>query len=71
MSIETYQGVVENGQIKLSISVKLPEKVKVYVIIPNEKENPKFDLAKMAAEMPKDYQPNEKGFGKPVGKEIW
>ena len=71
MSVETYQGVIENGQIKLSISVKLPEKAKVYVIIPDEKDKPKFDLAKMAAEMPKDYQPGEEDFGKPVGKEVW
>ncbi len=71
MSIETYQGVIENGQIKLSISVKLPEKAMVYVIVPDEKEKPKFDLAKMAAEMPKDYKPREEDFGKPVGKEVW
>jgi len=71
MSVETYQGVIENGQIKLSVSVKLPEKATVYVIVPDEKKKPKFDLAKMAAEMPKDYQPNEEGFGKPVGKEVW
>ncbi len=69
MSVETYQGVVKNGQIKLSISVKLPEKAKVYVVVLDEK--PKFDLAKMAAEMPKDYQPCEYGFGKSVGRETY
>lgn len=69
MSIETYQGKVENGQIKLTVSVKLPENKMVYVIVPDEKS--KFDLAEMAARMPKDYQPNEEDFGKPVGKEIW
>jgi antitoxin component of MazEF toxin-antitoxin module len=69
MSIETYQGIIENGQIKLSVSVKLPENKTVYVIIPDEK--PEFDLAEMAARMPKDYQSNEEDFGKPVGKEVW
>lgn len=69
MSIATYKGTVKNGQIKLLIDVKLPEKTEVYVVVPDEK--PKFDLAKMAAEMPKDYQPGEEDFGKPVGKEIW
>ncbi len=69
MSIETYQGKVENGQIKLTVSVKLPENKTVYVIVPDEK--PKFDLAEMAAQMPKDYQPSEEDFGKPVGKEVW
>jgi hypothetical protein len=57
MSISAYKGTVENGQIKLEINVKLPEKTEVYVIVPEEK--PKFDLAKMAAEMPKDYIPHE------------
>ena len=69
MSISTYKGTVENGVIKLEINVKLPEKTEVYIIVPEEK--PKFDLAKMVAEMPEDYTPNEEGFGKPVGKEVW
>lgn len=71
MGVETYQGIVENGQIKLTVSVKLPENKKVYVIIPDEEEKPKFDLAKMVSEMPEDYQPGEEDFGKPVGKEVW
>ena len=69
MSIATYKGMVKNGRIKLLIDVKLPENAEVYVVVSNEK--PKFDLATMAAEMPKDYQPGEEDFGKPVGKEIW
>ena len=69
MNISTYKGKVENGQIKLSISVKLPEQAEVLVIVPDEK--PKFDLAKMAAEMPEDYKSQEENFGKPAGKEIW
>jgi len=60
MSISTYKGIVENGVIKLEINVKLPEKTEVYVIVPEEK--PKFDLAKMAAEMPEDYTPNEESY---------
>ncbi len=69
MSIPTYKGIVENGVIKLEINVKLPEKTEVYVVVPEEK--PKFDLAKMAAKMPKDYTPREEDFGEPVGKEAW
>lgn len=69
MRIATYKGTVRNGQIKLSIDVKLPEKTEVYVIVPDEK--PKFDLARMAAEMPKNYRTSEEDFGKPVGKEVW
>lgn len=69
MSISTYRGTVENGQIKLHIDVKLPEKTEVYIVVPDKKT--KFDLAKMAAEMPGDYKPGEEGFGKPTGKEVW
>ncbi|MGI8882763.1 MAG: AbrB/MazE/SpoVT family DNA-binding domain-containing protein [Pyrinomonadaceae bacterium] len=69
MSIATYKGTVKNGQIKILIDVKWPEKTEVYVVVPDEK--PKFDFAEMAAEMPEDYQPSEEGFGKRVGKEIW
>lgn len=69
MSVETYQGIVKNGQIKISVSVKLPENKTVYVVVPGEK--PKFDLAEMAAKMPGDYQAGEEDFGKPVGKEVW
>lgn len=69
MSISTYKGTVENGQIKLEINFKLPEKTEVYVIVPEEK--PKFDLAEMAAQMPEDYTPHEEDFGKPVGKDVW
>jgi len=35
MSVLTLEGVVENGQIKLSTKMRLPEKKKVFVIIPD------------------------------------
>jgi hypothetical protein len=34
MTITTYEGVVEKGKIRLKAGVKLPENVKVYVIVP-------------------------------------
>lgn len=37
MKVATYEAVVENGQIKLLANIELPEKAKVYVIIPEEK----------------------------------
>jgi len=51
MSISTYKGTIENGQIKLEGNVKLHEKTEVYIVVPEAK--PKFDLARIAAEMPK------------------
>ncbi len=32
---------------------------------------PKFDLAEMVSRMPRDYEPREESFGKPVGREEW
>ena len=35
MTITTYEGVVEKGKIRLQVGVRLPEKAKVFVIIPD------------------------------------
>ncbi len=74
MSVTTYQGTVENGQVRLAGNVHLPENAKVYVIVTEVESNAsgkKFDLAEMISRMPSDYQASEEGFGEPVGKEEW
>lgn len=74
MQVTTYQGIIENGQIRFERDVCLPEKTKVYVVVPEAEPNEsgkKFDLAEMVSRMPADYQPSEEGFGAPVGKEEW
>jgi len=38
MKVVTFEGVVENGQIRLPANVHLPEQAKVYVVIPDIKE---------------------------------
>jgi len=35
MTISTFEGIVENGQIRLRNNVTLPENSKVYIIIPD------------------------------------
>ena len=40
MKTETYEGIVENGQIRLPADVRLPEKTKVYVVIPGVEMRP-------------------------------
>jgi hypothetical protein len=35
VTVTTFQGVVENGQIRLAANVRLPEKTKVYVVVPD------------------------------------
>lgn len=55
-------------------NVCLPEKTKVYVVVPDFEPNAsgqKFDLAEMISRLPPDYQANEESFGQPVGKEEW
>ena len=74
MPVTTFQGTVENGQVRLPVNVRLPENAKVYVIVSDfepEAGSRKFDLAEMISRMPADYQPSEESFGKPVGREEW
>ena len=40
MSVMTLEGVVVNGQIQLTTEIQLPNKTKVYVVIPNVQPNP-------------------------------
>ena len=40
MKVTTLEGTVENGHIKLPVSVRLPEKTKVYVVIPGLEVTP-------------------------------
>ncbi len=35
MTIATFEGIVEHGQIHLKTSVRLPERLKVFVVVPN------------------------------------
>jgi hypothetical protein len=35
MKVATFEGIVENGQIQLPPDVHLPEKTRVYVVIPD------------------------------------
>ena len=37
MKVVTFEGVVENGQIRLPANVRLPEQARVYVVIPEIK----------------------------------
>ncbi len=74
MPVTTFQGTIENGQVRLPANVNLPEKAMVYVVVPDLEQNAsvkKFDLAEMISRMPPNYQASEESFGEPVGKEEW
>lgn len=38
MQIAAFEGVVENGRVRLNTDIRLPENTKVYVLIPNDEE---------------------------------
>ncbi len=40
MSVLTLEGIVESGRIRLMSSLRLPEKARVFVVIPEMSENP-------------------------------
>ena len=40
MSVATFQGVVENGQVRLASDVHLPESATVYVVVPDSEAEP-------------------------------
>ena len=74
MQIATFQATIENGQVRFTTDIRLPEKTRVYVVAPEFEETTnerKFDLAELVSRMPADYQPGEESFGNPVGKEEW
>ena len=45
MMVATYEATVENGQIRLSEPVRLPERAKVFVVVPGALEVPRFHMA--------------------------
>src|SRR6266511_4140117 len=68
MPVTTFPGTIEHGQVKLAANVHLPEKTKVYVVVPDFEEQAngkKFDLKELVSRMPADYQATEEGFGGP------
>ena len=44
MGVVTYEGIVEDGQIKLTSDVHLPEQTKVYIIVPDMKVEQRAQL---------------------------
>ena len=74
MPVTTFSGTIEDGQVKLASNAQLPEKARVFVVVPDFDETvngKKFDLAELVSRMPTDYQATEEGFGEQLGKEEW
>lgn len=59
MGIATFEAVVENGQIRLPVNVRLPEKSKVYVIAPGVELRPTASIVSprlVHPEQAKDFE---------------
>ena len=61
MKITTYEGVIENGQIKFSEEVDLPEHAKVYVVVTGVADNPNPRL-KIQMSSPRLARPDDAAF---------
>ncbi len=44
MKVVTYEATVEDGQVRLPEAVYLPEKAKVYVVVPGTEEAPPYRI---------------------------
>lgn len=44
MQVTAFEGVIEDGQIRLTTNINLPERTKVYVIIPGFKAQKGFHV---------------------------
>lgn len=74
MQVTTFQDVVENGQVRLTTNIRLPDKTKVCVVVREFEQaakSNKFDLADMVSRMRADYEASEEDFCEPIGKEEW
>ena len=67
MNVATYEGIVENGQVKLPENVHLPERTKVYVVIPGVSQpgpmrimSPRLAHPEQAEDFKKTIIPNAK-----------
>jgi len=59
MKVETYEAIVENGQIKLAGVVRLPEHTKVYVIVPGDTEPGDIQRGRFHVSSPRLARPEQ------------
>jgi hypothetical protein len=55
MSVTTYEATVENGQIKLPPTLRLPEKTKVYVVVPDVEIQPVIKIGSPRLTHPEQF----------------
>jgi hypothetical protein len=54
MNVTAFEGIVENGQIKLPEAVRLPDQTRVYVVVPARETGPIIHMASPRLVHPED-----------------
>ena len=60
MKVTTFEGIIENGQIRLPANVHIPEKTKVYVVVPNVETQPASHISSPRLAHPEQVRDFEK-----------
>jgi antitoxin MazE len=63
--------ILEDAHISVGDDVDITAKDGIIIISPVKPIRRRYDIRELLSHTPKDYQPEELDWGKPVGKEIW
>ncbi len=63
--------VLADAQVSVGDEVDVAVRDGLIVVAPLKRTRGKISLRSLLARIPKDYQPQETDWGKPVGKEAW
>ncbi len=63
--------LLEEAHIAVDDEVEVVVQEGEIVVRPVSRPRGKYDLKKLVAQMPDDYEPDEESWGAPVGKEVW
>lgn len=65
------KSILRDAQVSTGDEVKISVRDRNIILEPVKKTRRKYDLKKLVAKMPKNYEPAELDWGRPVGKEVW
>ena len=63
--------VLADAHVSVGDDVDVAVRDGVIVVTPVKRTREKVSLAKLVAQIPKDYKPEEADWGAPVGREVW
>ena len=63
--------LLENPNIKAGEEVSITDQEGNIIVEATHKIHGRYDIKNLVAKMPKNYEPKEENWGKPVGKEVW